>query len=80
MNFHLKDAKAVHPRDETWERRLARAADSDEQQVTLRLAEDAVDAQDVVEHFIKQYQWHIQLLLVEHLQDKTVTDGLLVGA
>ena len=78
VDFHLEDAETVHPRHETRQRRLARAADSNKQEMTLRLAEDTVNAQHVVENFIKQHQWNVELLLIEHLNSITVIAGLLV--
>jgi len=75
VNFHLEDTEAVHPRNETRQRRLARATDSDEQQMTLRLAEDTVNTQHVVQNFIKQHQWNVELLLVEHLHNITAMVG-----
>ena len=34
----------------------------------LRLLEDAVDPEHVVEHLVEEHERHVQLLLVEHLQ------------
>ena len=36
--------------------------------MALRLAEDAVDAQHVLEHLVEEHQRHVQLLLVKDLQ------------
>ena len=68
VHFDLEDAETVHPGDEARQRRLAGAARADQQQVPLRLAEDAVDAQHVIEHLVEQHQRHVELLLVEHLR------------
>ena len=70
VHLHLEHAQPVHPGDERRQSGLARTASSDEQQVALRLAEDAVDAEDVVEDLIEEHERHVQLLLVEDLQTR----------
>lgn len=67
MNFHLEDTEANYPGDEARQGCLACPTHSYEQEMTLWLAEDTVNAQNVFQDLIKQHQWHVQLLLVEHL-------------
>jgi len=67
VNLDLEDTQSIHPRNKARQRRLSGSADTDEQQMTLRLTEDTVNTQDVVENFVKQNKRNIQLLFVEHL-------------
>jgi len=43
--------------------------------MTLRLTEDTVNTQHVVQYLIEQYQRHVQFFLIEHLQ--YITDSWL---
>ena len=67
MDFDLEYAESVEPGDEARECGLSRSADADQQQVSLLLAEDPVDAQHVLEDLVEEHERHVQLLLVENL-------------
>ena len=54
-----------HPGTES-DTHFAAAADSNQQHMTLRLAENTVDAQNVVEDIVEEDQWHVQFLFVKH--------------
>ena len=70
MHLHLEHTQSVHPSDEAREGRLSGAARSDEEEVALRLAVDTVDAEDVVEDFVEEDEWHVELFLVKHFQSR----------
>jgi hypothetical protein len=65
VHLDLKDGEAVHPGDEAGEGRLARPRHPYQQEVSLRLPEDTVDAQDMIQHLVEENQRDVQLLLVE---------------
>ena len=54
VDLHLEHAQADDPRDEPRQRGLACPAHPYQEQVALRLAEDAVDAQDVLQDLVEQ--------------------------
>eukprot|EP00160_Parvularia_atlantis_P015941 Unigene4815_Nuclearia_a/m.14725 Unigene4815_Nuclearia_a/g.14725 ORF Unigene4815_Nuclearia_a/g.14725 Unigene4815_Nuclearia_a/m.14725 type:complete len:362 (+) Unigene4815_Nuclearia_a:2868-3953(+) len=68
VHLDLVDRQPVQPRDKARQRRLARARNTNQQQVALDLLEHAVDAQHVLQEVIEQHQRHVKLLLVEHAQ------------
>ena len=68
MDFHLEHCQSIHPGNEAGQSSLSSTTYTDQQQVALRLAEDTVNAEHVVEDFIEQDQRHIELFLVEYLQ------------
>ena len=37
----------------------------------LVLFEDSVNSEHMIQHFIKEHQWHIQLLIIEDLKPGT---------
>lgn len=45
---------------------LSATADSDQEYVSLRLTENSVDPQHMVENVIIEYQWHVEFLFVKH--------------
>ena len=68
VNFDLEDAQTVHPCDESRQRRFSGSTDTDQEKMSLRLTENPVDSQDVIEHFVEQHQRNVQLFFVKHLQ------------
>ena len=68
MDLNLEDRQVIHPRDEAREDSLADAGGADEQHVTEGLAEDAVNADDVVDDGVKDNKLDIHLLIGEGLK------------
>ena len=66
--LHLEHAQSIHPGYEAGQGGFACTTDSNHQQVTLGLAEDTINTQHMVQYFVEQHEWHIQLLFIEHLQ------------
>ena len=67
VHLDLVHAQAVHPRHEARQGCLSRPTHSNQQQMALRLAEDTIDAKNMVKHFIEEYQRHIEFFFVENL-------------
>ena len=65
---NLEHRETVHPGDETGKCRLAGTRHANEQQMALRLSENPVDTEDVVEHFVEEDQCHVELFLVKHFE------------
>ena len=56
MHLDLEHAETVHPGHEAGQCGFARTAHPDQQQVALRLAEDTVNAEHMVQYFVKQHE------------------------
>ncbi|KAH6607744.1 hypothetical protein Trco_004057 [Trichoderma cornu-damae] len=68
VDLDLEHLEAVHPGHEPREGSLAAAAHADEDQVALRLPEDAVDAQHVLQDVVEQDERNVDLFLAERLE------------
>ena len=66
--FDLEYSQSIHPGHKAGQCGFTGTAHTDQQQVTLRLSEDTVDTQDVIQHLVEQDQRHIKLLFVENLE------------
>eukprot|EP00960_Hanusia_phi_P069961 767203-Hanusia_phi.AAC.5 len=68
VRLDLEHGVPAVPRHEAGQHSLACSAGSDEEAVAEALAEDAVDAEDMVDHLVEDNERHVELLLVENLR------------
>ena len=68
VHLDLEHSQPVHPRHKPGEGRFPCPGDSNEKEMALRLPEDSVNPENMVQDFVKEDQRNIKLLLVEDFQ------------
>lgn len=69
----MEDFQSVHPSNEAWQGRLSWSGHTDQEEMTLWLAEDSIDAEDIIENLIEEDERNVELLLIEDLTRKKTT-------
>lgn len=65
VHFQLEDSQAIEPSNKARQSCFACARNTNKQQMSLRLAINSVNSQNMLQHLIEQHQLDVQLLFTK---------------